>query len=159
VHAGDGQTTQRRDGGWTGDIVELIKRSVKREGRARPVFQATARYSQQRMPRASTDVKNFFVFFLPPRAAPPPPHPFLFLRRNRSTAVEKAGGTSDVGRRALGKNRPQVPRTTPKVYIACCRRCAKAVIIHWIGDMFRSGIGEYWGTPSLDKAMMSRSAS
>jgi hypothetical protein len=68
-------------------------------------------------------------------------------------AVEKAGGRIILmASRALAK----IVRNADdyaKVYDRVLSQCNEPVIIHWLGDMFDPALTNYWGTPSLDKAM------
>src|SRR5712671_985966 len=68
-------------------------------------------------------------------------------------AVEKAGGRIILmASRALakiGRNADDYAR----VYDRVLSQVREPVIIHWLGDMFDPALANYWGTPSLDKAM------
>jgi hypothetical protein len=69
------------------------------------------------------------------------------------SAVERVGGRIILmASRALAK----LGRNTDdyaKVYDRVLSGVAEPVIIHWLGDMFDPALANYWGTPSLDKAM------
>jgi hypothetical protein len=70
------------------------------------------------------------------------------------SAVEKAGGRIILmASRALAKI-GRNPDDYAKVYNRVLSQVAEPVIIHWLGDMFDPALKSYWGTPSLDQAMV-----
>jgi hypothetical protein len=68
-------------------------------------------------------------------------------------AVEKAGGRIILmASRALAKI-GRSPDDYVRVYNRVLSQVVEPVIIHWLGDMFDPALANYWGTPSLDRAM------